>query len=177
MRRFVIPAWLALSLALPMAAWAEDETPPVELPAIDGPDQWRLLTHDDATSTSKCIGDPITPLCAVETVLACFLRSQAELCRIGSGDPNYPPRIRNEIQPAESRRYWVAGVEIVTEKNRAAYKKVRYLKPQVGDVALRVRDARCYSEECNKPVGPPTIYLVRRNGDKWMAANWATPRW
>jgi hypothetical protein len=169
-------AWLlAAFVTLGFPAYAEDAPP--ELPPIDGPDQWHVLTHDDATSTSKCIGDPKTPLCAVETVLACFLRHKDELCRIGSGDPNFPSIFQTEIQPAESWRYWVAGVELVSENNRGSFKRVRYLKPQLGDIAVRISDAPCYDNKCYKPVGPPTIYLVRRNGDKWMAADKAVPRW
>ncbi|MFA6020956.1 MAG: hypothetical protein WC722_11900 [Rhodospirillales bacterium] len=169
---------LALTLALGVSGPAQaDDAAQIDLPPIDGPDQWHLMTHDDATSTSQCIGDPKTPLCAIETVLACFLRAKVEFCRVGSGDPKYPQRISTEIQPAESRRYWVAGAEFVTEKNKASFKKVRYLKPQIGDIAIQIHEAPCYDQKCYKPVGPPAIYLVRRNGDKWMAADWATPRW
>src|SRR3990172_7533843 len=43
--------------------------------------RWRTLTFSDETTTSKCIGKPVTPICAVETFEACFKRSQIELCR------------------------------------------------------------------------------------------------
>jgi hypothetical protein len=46
------------------------QTPDPDLPAIDPPGKGRVMTHDDLTSTSNCIGNPITPLCAVETVIA-----------------------------------------------------------------------------------------------------------
>jgi hypothetical protein len=168
-------AWLlAAFVMLGFPAHAEDAPP--ELPPIDGPDQWHVLTHDDATSTSKCIGDPKTPLCAVETVLACFVREERELCLTGTGgaSENFGfDKNRSEY----SLLYWVAKAELVSEKNKKHYKQVRYLKPQNGDIAIGIRDARCYDSKCNKPVGPPTIYLVRRNGDKWMAADWARPRW
>lgn len=33
-------------------------------------------------ATSECIGDPKTPLCAVDTFIACLTRRQLELCRV-----------------------------------------------------------------------------------------------
>ena len=49
------------------------------------PARWRVMTMEDATSTSRCIGDPRTPLCAVETHTACFIRRQVRLCTISYG--------------------------------------------------------------------------------------------
>ena len=49
------------------------------------PARWRIMTMEDATSTSRCIGDPRTPLCAVETLMACFIRRQVRLCTISEG--------------------------------------------------------------------------------------------
>jgi hypothetical protein len=173
-------ASLALALTLALGVWGPvqaDDPAQIELPPIDGPDQWHLMTHDDATSTSQCIGDPRTPLCAIETVLACFLRHNDDLCRIGTGNPYFPEGIKSIVQPAYTQRYWVAGAEFVTAKNKVSYAKVRYLKPQLGDIAIKLHDVDCYNGKCPKPVGPPAIYLVRRNGDKWMVADKAVPRW
>ena len=47
------------------------------------PEFWRI-TQTDATST--CIGDPKTPLCAVETLIACGARRDLRLCRIAGVD-------------------------------------------------------------------------------------------
>ncbi|MDK9722141.1 MAG: hypothetical protein OEL53_13270 [Rhodospirillales bacterium] len=170
-------AAMALTLALGVSGPAQaDDAARIDLPPIDGPDQWHLMTHDDATSTSQCIGDPKTPLCAIETVLACFLRHNDHLCRIGTGNPDFPEGIKSIVQPAYTQRYWVAAAEFVTA-NKPSYAKVRYLKPHVGDIAVRIHDAPCYDQKCYKPVGPPAIYLVRRNGDKWMVADKAVPSW
>lgn len=176
MRGVAFSVTLLLSLCINAMVFAGDMQK-VDLPPIDPPDHWHDLTYDDATSTSKCIGDPETPLCAVETVLACFMRAKVELCRIGSGDKNYPAMITTETQPALAQRYWVADVDIVTVKNKSSFAKVRYLKPKIDDIAIKIHKVDCYFGKCPKPVGPPAIYLVRKNGDKWMAADWATPRW
>ena len=73
----------------------------------------RRITQTEATS--DCIGDPRTPMCAVETFVACFTRRDTSLCRkVGVGNvylgdravapgrykraaeaPCVPPRISN----------------------------------------------------------------------------------
>ncbi|CAA6604679.1 exported hypothetical protein [Rhodospirillaceae bacterium LM-1] len=65
----VLAGFLALGAAWPVMA---DEK-------FD-PKQVRVITPSNATS--KCIGDPKTPICAVETLLACFARQKAELCKL-----------------------------------------------------------------------------------------------
>ena len=63
----VLVGLLALAAALPASA---DEK-------FD-PKQVRVITPTRATST--CIGDPKTPICAVETLLACRVRKNQKLC-------------------------------------------------------------------------------------------------
>ena len=46
--------------------------------------RWRTLTFSDETTTSKCIGKPVTPICAVETFLACAEPSRKKLCAMVS---------------------------------------------------------------------------------------------
>jgi hypothetical protein len=53
-----------------------------DLPAPDPPGHWRYITQDAERTTSQCIGDPKTPLCAMETVWACYVRNKAEFCAI-----------------------------------------------------------------------------------------------
>jgi hypothetical protein len=52
----------------------------VQPPVVDAiwDAQPRIITATDATS--MCIGDPRTPLCALETTLACRVRSDPVLC-------------------------------------------------------------------------------------------------
>jgi hypothetical protein len=52
----------------------------LDLPAVDPPDHWRRLSQDDYETSSRCVGRPVTPMCAVETLLACFQRGQPALC-------------------------------------------------------------------------------------------------
>lgn len=44
------------------------------------------ITRDTRTTTSKCVGNPVTPLCAIETYIACFVRRKETLCNdVGVG--------------------------------------------------------------------------------------------
>ncbi|MEG3620301.1 hypothetical protein V5T82_17690, partial [Magnetovibrio sp. PR-2] len=45
---------------------------------VPPPDELRFISSDSSSST--CIGDPKTPLCAVETIMACFARMDKALC-------------------------------------------------------------------------------------------------
>jgi hypothetical protein len=56
-----LPAVAAPAPALAADSWASQHP-------------WRVMTQSDAISTSRCIGDPKTPLCAIETVEACIVR-------------------------------------------------------------------------------------------------------
>src|SRR5262245_16641749 len=61
---------LSLLISLPTAAAQSGESGSARLSQID--------QHD---ASSPCIGDPGTPICAVETVMACLARQEAPLCK------------------------------------------------------------------------------------------------
>ena len=47
----------------------------------------------ETTATSTCIGNPVTPMCAIDTVLACNVRKQLNLCEaVGLGMLRPPDR-------------------------------------------------------------------------------------
>ena len=52
----------------------------------------RLLEFTNEESTSTCIGNPVTPLCAVETFAACRLRAEWALCTEVGYEPGEAPR-------------------------------------------------------------------------------------
>lgn len=90
---------------------------PSDLPPIDPPGVWHTLTQDDATTDSKCIGNPVTPLCAVETIRACFTRRDDSLCQIGMGLDHLPGLSLTNKRPELSERYRVVSVKkIVSDK-------------------------------------------------------------
>jgi hypothetical protein len=61
---------VALPLLLPVTTNATEGIPP--------PDEIRYIEKDEATS--DCIGDPKTPLCAVETWTACDVQTDPDIC-------------------------------------------------------------------------------------------------
>jgi hypothetical protein len=69
---------IALFVLLATAAWAEEALDYTKDPAIGVK---RAMTKDPKTTDSQCVGDPKTPVCALETMLACLVRQQPELCR------------------------------------------------------------------------------------------------
>ncbi len=164
-----------------LAAGAERIAPlqPSALPPLDPPGVWRTLSQDNATSDSKCIGKPVTPLCAVETIKACHTREDERLCRIGKG-PAYrsPPLPDPDLpgHPTHYIRYRVAGAAIITKGNRDTY-IVERMVPRIGDMVLQMKELYCRGSMCETDDGPPTSYILRRWEGGWYAAEWSTPRW
>src|SRR5690606_41371687 len=96
-----------------------------QLPAVDPPDQFRLIGTPER-SDSRCIGRPETPLCAVETLLACFARRDDALCwRVW-----HPPQSGIRLVPGETRpSHWVSS-------------RVARLQPPGGPEAVNARAGR-----------------------------------
>lgn len=66
-------ASLILSLAAP-AVYANDD-----LPSPESKDFWHVITQDDASTTSACIGKRDKPLCAIDTAMAAEVRADEDL--------------------------------------------------------------------------------------------------
>lgn len=76
---------------------------------VPAPSEVRFISADDATS--KCIGNPNTPLCAVETILACFARADLHLCkRMGITDVHLEPQ-------DQTSKYTVIAAHVLTEED------------------------------------------------------------
>ena len=77
----VIAALVAALAGVPGFAHAGgDERAPSPTSRIGSASAWRTIAFDDALTTARCVGDPRTPVCAVETVYGCFVRG-GEMCR------------------------------------------------------------------------------------------------
>ena len=170
---------LLLAVALPALA-AED----VPLPPITPVDGYFVMTQDDATTSSNCIGDPVTPLCAVETVMACEIRGNDDLCRIGMGLEKNP---NLSVGPFAPSIYWVVRREIVTEQNIPWRPSQLDWRPgeasvQAGDVRIDIADKVCEKGEIShtacttEPDLPPiAAYIIRRQGIRWAVIDWRPP--
>jgi hypothetical protein len=169
--RLLVAAFLSAA-ALP--ALADD----VPLPDLTPKGQYLVMTQDDATSTSKCIGDPKTPLCAVETVRACYIRGKADLCRIGTGVEGYDQvngiKLDNEI-------YRVKRAEVLSDRRfpwnpKQDPRRNGDINMQAGDIRIDIADKWCSKEippdGCGRNWMFPTAYIVRKVRDHWSVTVW-----
>lgn len=157
------PILLALPAALALAACAT--------PTPEGMESWHRLTQQDRDTTSQCIGRPASPLCAVETLLACFQRGRIELCReVDDGADLYGQVFASP--PARDR--YLAYRVLVLQTVRGPLPEGL---AQPGDVLISL-DQR--EATVGQPIpaegGPSSDFLLRRQPDgKWKIIGWGGP--
>lgn len=155
--------------------------PSRQLSGIFAPDPegvWRTITRTD--STSDCIGDPVAPLCAVETHLACYQRRVRDYCRIAFG-PTYDdsPDYYVEDPPYSYTSYrviktWLAGPEDLKPRPRIG------LSRKQGDLMIDLIIRACWPKDifdpafCSTP-DVPTTYTVRRFESGWAVVDIYVP--
>jgi len=130
---------------------------------------------DPAATTSKCIGNPITPLCAVDTYIAGSFYKKDKLREIAYGER---PPINKLITPPPYNPYFscyqITGYWVYQQEDRI-YETKKFLKP--GDVAFMVRwggakqtvDGEPIAGECDlRPaVRPLQSFLLRSGPNGW----------
>ncbi len=157
-----------------------------------GEHELRLMEFSNAASTSACIGNPVTPICAVETFEACLRRAEWPLC----AEVAFDPGDLRQFAPSEYYKlgyypYEVTGTRTVRAEfvpiPRDGESAIRWLP---GDVAVRLlwqycppiekcvietRDdpKRRYGEGCRTmkfcgKAPSPRTYIVRRVGHHWI---------
>lgn len=116
----VFAAALALACSAAIAGYGD---------AFD-PSQVSVVGPTEATST--CIGDPRTPECALDTLFACVVRRDADLCRrvgvMSFNEPCFDPRILDI-------RYKIEQVRPLAENDLPLYLKKR---KQKGDIYVDI---------------------------------------
>ena len=135
--------------------------------------RWRTLTDSEETTTSKCVGKPVTPICAVETARACFDRSQIELCRIA-------------FLNGESEKFHLGppSPEFKTEYTIVKYQTIRHVPANLRDVTWMKRGdvrvdftARVCPATRDTCAGEPTETfgsITRHVGGRWLVVEyWA----
>jgi len=145
-----------LVVLMSCSAWAQ-------LPAVDPVNQYRLIGPVER-SDSRCIGRPETPLCAVETLLACFARRDAELCRaVWSGGE----RVAGLLARQQNSRYWWSYRIAAVEQSTA------------GEALIAVSGRTCGLQiaepECFTTPAPPTQYRLRQLEGRWQVLDWQSP--
>lgn len=124
------------------------------------------ITRD--TASSSCIGDPRTPLCAVETFLACDMRRQMDLCRmVGVEDLNFSGHALTEEYSMISEK--VLRQQDIPEE----LKDSNWYRPGFVDITLDRRthygDGEIWPADGWQRYG----YTLKPMGDLWHMASWA----
>ncbi len=142
-------------------AWRENPVP-----------YWRLLTARNATSTSDCIGNPVAPMCATETRLACFWRRVDDLCEIAFGDKAGGPAKGREFDAAYGAGA-VIGYRVLSMRQMMAADippdPHNRFNANAGDVAITMQITGCtYGDTCeNSRPWDNQSALMRRGRYGW----------
>jgi hypothetical protein len=124
---------------------------------------WRLIGADGTSTTSQCIGRPDTPLCAVETLLACFQRSAANLCQdVDDNADQYTEVFRDPAPPGRYLAYRVL------EQRQAP-------GAEVTELLVEQQEA-----EIGRPISPDPgqvgLFRLRHRPDgQWTIVEWGDP--
>ncbi|MBI1244391.1 MAG: hypothetical protein GC202_05240 [Alphaproteobacteria bacterium] len=161
-----------LFLALPAGAQTRDP----DLPPVDPPGHWRQMTLDDATSDSMCVGKFDTPLCAVETVIACFARKEWELCNAALQKPGYFERsLTGRPVDFTKLQYRIERSEVLTQEGIGRIPRRTDLE-RSGDYRIDVLSRDCYreigGENCSFGFSDPNIFTLRNADGRWIVLNW-----
>lgn len=152
-----------------------------------------LLGYDDETRDYSCIGNPVTPLCAVKTFFSCKYYREPFLCdRLpyskGNGIADYAKQYERYVRfryVVVSRK--VIGAAELNELKHASYEDAHLVHK--GDIRISVLWDACYPDkECMlRPMGDPavpfgagcgnykncetafkpTYYILRRHHGRW----------
>jgi len=175
----------ALVLAAALPALAADDVP---LPPLTPKGEYLVMTQDDATSSSKCIGNPATPMCAVETLLACFVRGKDHLCQsaLGVAWDKVPDFVSKLDWPPVI--YRVVRREVLDDRH-FPWRPQRDMDWRPGELDLRAADIRidlvrkeCWEKvtvpcACEAPARGPrgaTAYIVRHEKGRWAVVTWGS---
>jgi len=133
---------------------------PATMPVRPEP-KWKRITNFGADTQTDCIGNPKTPVCAVETFVACLAYRDGDLCAIAE---NYPD-MRIEFDSPERRRVMDYNIRSVGAFRKAAIPKGMDVDwtPAAGDQLAIVDMRECqYVEEkweCRPFTGPQGHYF------------------
>jgi hypothetical protein len=183
MKSFILAMLLAVMTVSPgWAAEKKAKTPPDDpmVPKIDKT-FWRRMAQTDAESTSPCIGSRESPICVVETHLACHTRRIYDLCRYAMGEIDELPEKLENHNPSQkwnSRDYMVWYAKRVTKRELpwpSGLFDNELPDVQWQDVTMVILfrycfKGGCYSYKFNDP--HPHQYVMRKTERGWIMTYW-----
>ncbi|MBP2295237.1 hypothetical protein [Azospirillum rugosum] len=167
--------------ALALAVWALPAAGgDADLPLLDPPSRWHKMGPTDAESSSRCIGQLVSPICTLETLLACFNHAVNALCTLATGRDR-------EIIPKDGEGRGTTLYRVVATRRLKAGDVPRRclnddLEPtcKAGNVQITLSKRPCWGAECSPPDKDPikmgTIYTLRKESNgRWIVFEWYSP--
>ncbi len=133
--------------------------------------QPEIRSISQTSATSRCIGDPRTPLCAFETFIACWVRRDISLCEM-VGRPNLS--LRDDANALPGIAYFVRKSFTIREEDIPDHlKDANWYQPGMVNIDLEIRD--CLTEElvCHGSNWRGYSGSLERVGDLWRVVGWA----
>lgn len=172
MIRFALLALLAGIIALFAAPPTMAQSTASGLPAIDARGVWHRVMEQDETTSHRCVGNPISPHCALTTFFACRQRADANLCRQVKSPIVPPPPTFESLRPSWYE-YHIVSARRLSANSPINRGKEGPLEPQDGDLLLGIWEKICFDSlaepACQKNVekNPLTYVVVRKQGAIW----------
>ncbi len=129
---------------------------------------WELRRIGPSDSTSDCIGNPKTPVCAVETFIACWARHQMPLCwRVGVDRFSFTGTVT-------AVEYAIVYLKRLRDEDIPAHlKDADWAKPGYFDIQLMLRDCPVGQQTCsNKPWELYVVHVKPTDG-RYAVVGWA----
>jgi len=136
---------------------------------------FKIMTCDLKTTDSKCIGDPKSPMCVVETILASSIfngidGNDHQLRRIANGEISGPAK-NLKIWPTCTVRmgYRVVSHRQFLRKSLLPSPNCKYYDIKVGDIAITIqRSPGCKERTCPPPdLSNNLSFLLRKGPYGW----------
>ncbi len=128
------------------------------------------------SATSACIGQPTTPVCAVETLLACWMRGQPALCRAVAvvSESRAAERIAGPAATAESEtQYAIERASIIRREDVTDdLRGVEWFKPGFALVELVRRACPQGPERCEDEPWQEMQIVLRPEAGRWSVVVW-----
>ena len=128
-----------------------------------------VLTVGPGVADSGCVGDMTTPVCTVETWLACFARHDAELCALAA--PHVNIQFDPEVKP-HLIEYQISAVLTLTHERIT--KSLAAFRMGPGDVEIRLRRHECLYRQGNCYIDSTVkeSYFLKLGNGNWIVVAW-----
>lgn len=126
-------------------------------------------------ATSGCIGQPTTPVCAVETLLACWVRGQPALCRaVAVSEARAADRIAGpRSSPEAEAQYSIDRASTIRHEDVTDdLKAVEWFKPGFVLVELVRRICPQTPQRCDDEPWEEMQIIVRPEAGRWSVVVW-----